>query len=113
MHRDLALWIGILAGPTVWLIQFEANFALVPWACLWQGKLVLYLVSLLALAASAASGMLAWREWNILGKEVDPQGGDTLSRSRLMAFSGVTLSIFSCVLVVAQAIPELVLGACQ
>jgi len=26
LHRDLALWIGILAGPTVWLISFEAAF---------------------------------------------------------------------------------------
>ncbi len=113
MNRDLALWTGILAGPIVWLISFEALFALNPWACIWQAKLTLYLVSLLALLFSGASGLLAWRQWNVLGREADPHGGDTLSRSRIMAFSGVIVSSFCCLLIVAQAIPELVLESCQ
>jgi hypothetical protein len=39
--------------------------------------------------------------------------GDTLARSRVMAFAGVILSTFCCLIIVAQAIPELVLEACQ
>ena len=113
MNRDQALWIGILAGPLVWLMSFLANFALVPWACIWQAKLALYFVSVLALAACAAAGLLAWREWTELGREADPKGPDALARSRIMAFSGVMLSSLCCLIVVAQAIPELILGACQ
>jgi hypothetical protein len=55
MTRDFALWIGILAGPIVWLVSFEASFALVPWACLFQAKLALYSVRILALALAAGS----------------------------------------------------------
>ena len=113
MSRDLALWTGILLGPIVWLMSFEANFALVPWACIWQAKLTLYLVSLLALILSGAAGLLAWRQWTELGREADPRGGDTLSRSRIMAFGGVILSTLSCLIIIAQAIPELILEACQ
>ncbi len=113
MNRDLALWTGILAGPLVWLISFEANFALVPWACIFEAKLALYLVSLVALAASGAAGFLAWHEWKVLGREMPGQGGDTLSRSRIMALGGVLLSAMCCLIIVAQAIPEFILGACQ
>lgn len=113
MSRDLALWTGILTGPIVWLISFEALFALNPWACIFQTKLTLYIVSIVAFALSGASGLLAWRQWNQLGREADPRGGDALSRSRIMAFGGVILSTLSCLIIVAQAIPELILEACQ
>jgi hypothetical protein len=113
MSRNFILWMGILAGPIVWLISFEALYALNPWECIFQTKLALYIISLIAFLASGAAGLLAWRQWNELGKEVDPRGGDVLSRSRSMAFSGILLSSFCCLVIVAQAIPELVLGACQ
>ena len=113
MNRDLALWIGILAGPVIWLASFEALFALNPWACTFQTKLALYIVSVVAFALSLASGLLAWRVWSRVGREADPKGGDTLSRSRIMGFSGVIVSAFTCLIILAQAIPELVLGACQ
>lgn len=113
MNRDLALWTGILAGPIVWLVSFEALFALNPWACIFQTKLALYIVSIVAFVLSLAAGLLAWRQWNQLGREADPRGGDTLSRSRIMAFGGVLVSSFCCLIIVAQAIPELVLESCQ
>lgn len=113
MNRNLILWTSILAGPIVWLISFQANFALVPWACIWQAKLALYFVSLLALLACAASGFVAWREWRELGRQVEFEGAGALPRSRMMAFSGVVLSCGFFIVVLAQAIPEVILRECQ
>ena len=113
MSRDLALWTGILAGPAVWLISFEANFALAPWACIFQAKLALYVVSLIALLLSAASGVLAWRQWKELGREWPGESGGALARSRVMAGSGVLMSAMFSIVIVAQAIPEFILEACQ
>lgn len=113
MSRDAALWTGILAGPIVWLISFETNFALVPWACIFQGKLALYLVSLVALVIAAGSGLLAWKQWSELGKEPEFEGAGALPRGRIMAFGGIMLSALSVLLIVGQAIGEIVLGACQ
>ncbi|MGA8026522.1 MAG: hypothetical protein WB992_05210 [Bryobacteraceae bacterium] len=113
MSRDAALWTGILAGPIVWLISFEANFALAPWACVFQWKLALYLVSIAALAVSAGSGILAWRQWTALGKEWPGDGGGALPRSRVMAIWGVLLSAMFFLVILAQAIPEVMLGACE
>lgn len=113
MSRDAALWTSILAGPVVWLLSFVANFALAPWACVFQAKVALYFVSLLALGLAAASGMLGWRQWSALGKELAGDGEGALPRSRVMAISGILLSAMFSLVIVAQAIPELVLGACE
>ncbi|MBV9156258.1 MAG: hypothetical protein JO097_08335 [Acidobacteriaceae bacterium] len=113
MSRNFALWTGILAGPIVWLLSFEAIFALAPWACVFQAKLALYLVSLVALALAAGSGLLAWREWSALGKELPGDGEGALPRSRVMAIGGVLLSAMFFLVILAQAIPELLLGACE
>jgi hypothetical protein len=113
MNRDFALWTGILAGPIIWLLSFEANFALVPWACEFQAKLALYVVRLIAIVLAASSFALAWRLWKELGKEWPGQAGGALARSRVMAGSGVLMSAMFFVVIVAQSVPELILGACE
>ena len=113
MSRDLALWTGILGGPFIWLASFEALFALNPWACTFQTKLVLYIVSTAAFLFSLSAALLALREWNALKREADPGNDEKLSCRRTMAFGGVALSGFACLVIIAQAIPEAVLGPCQ
>jgi hypothetical protein len=113
MKRDLALWTGILAAPAVWLFSFEANFALAPWACDFKNKLALFLVTILALILVAGSGLLAWREWNAVGKEWPGGAGGALARERIMAGAGLLMSAMFFSVIVAQAIPNLILGACD
>jgi small-conductance mechanosensitive channel len=113
MNRDLALWTGILAGPVVWLLSFEANFALAPWACEFNNKLALFLVAIFALVLVAGSGLLAWCEWNATGKVWPGGAGGPLARERVMAGCGILLSAMFFVVIVAQAVPNLLLGACD
>jgi hypothetical protein len=113
MKRDLALWIGILAGPIVWLLSLEANFALVPWACVFQAKLALHIVSIVALILAASAGVLAWRQWKNLGKEWPGSGGGALPRSRVMAVGGVLMSAMFFLVILAQAMPTVLLSACE
>ncbi len=113
MTRDIALWTCILAGPIVWLLSFEANFALTPWACHFDGKLALYVVSVVALVLAACSFLVAWRLWKELGKKWPGCAGGALARSRVMAGGGVLMSAMFFVVIFAQSIPEVILGACQ
>ncbi len=113
MSRDAALWTGVLAGPIVWLLSFEANFALAPWACTFDAKLALYIVSVIALVLAAASGLLSWRQWKELGQEWPGEGGGAVPRGRIMAIGGVLLSAMFFLVILAQSIPEIILGACQ
>ncbi|HEX3684184.1 MAG TPA: hypothetical protein VHU83_16745 [Bryobacteraceae bacterium] len=111
--RNLALWTGVLAGPFVWLLSFQANFTLAPWACEFNTKIALFLVTLVALVLVAGSGWLAWREWTELGKALPDNAAGALGRSRIMALGGVLLSAMFFVVILAQAMPELILGACE
>ena len=51
---------GIFAGPVAWLIDTQANYALVPWICATQIQLV-PLVAAVMLAVSLFGGFLSWR----------------------------------------------------
>ena len=62
---------------------------------------------------SAVGGLLAWREWKQLGSELPGEGGGAIPRSRIMALAGMLLSAMFCLVIIAQAIPELMLGACE
>jgi hypothetical protein len=113
MKRDLALWIGVLAGPIVWLSAFEARFALAPWTCISQNKFSLYVVAVITLILCAASAVLSWTQWKALGEAgPSPEGGAT-PRRIFMAIGGMVLSIGCLLITLAQAIPEVMLGACE
>ena len=113
MKRNAALWTGLLLGPIVWLIAFETGFALTDWACAMRARSAALIIWLVALAITSVSGLLAWSEWRRLGREVPGDGAGAVPRARLMALGGVLLSGLMCVVIVAQAIPAVLLEACQ
>ncbi len=113
MNRTLALWISVLAGPIVWLCTFQARFTWVPWACTFQAKLVLYLIALLGLLLNGGAALMAWRQWKEMGAVVPGEEGGALPRSRFMALTGIVFSAAFSLVIVAQTIPELILGSCE
>jgi hypothetical protein len=112
-RRDLLLWTADLGPPIIWLFSFQANFTLAPWACVFQVKAWLYFVSVLALVLELGLTTLAWSQWKALGAELPGQESGSLPRARLMALAGIVFGIGFATVVVAQAIPTVVLGACQ
>ncbi len=112
-NRNVALWTGVLTGPIVWMISFGANWVLVPWACTLGWMPALYIVTVVALIIVAASGLLAWREWREAGRELPGEGGSPIARARAMAISGIALSAMFFLVIIVQAIPDVVLSGCQ
>lgn len=111
--QDLALWTGVLAGPIAWALQFQINYSLVQTACDSGNKLALHLVTLAALLAVAGGAVAAWRIWKRLPEGSRDQGDAHQARARFMALSGLAMSAFFAVLIVATEIPNLVLRACD
>ena len=97
-----SLWAGVLAAPVAALVQLETNYALVIWACGAGREWALHLVSLLALALTAAGGLLSWRNWRRAGAKWEDEGAGVLPRSRFMAGVGMLISVFISLVVVAQ-----------
>ncbi len=111
--RDLILWCSVLAGPVFWLCSFQAKFSWNTWSCSTGTKVPLLLFSLLAVALTASAGILAWRQWKELGEQQPGEGGDVTARSRFMALGGLVFSAGFCMVILAQSIPDWILGACQ
>jgi hypothetical protein len=107
-NRDLILWIALLASPAAWFINLETNYALASWSCLSQWRVVIFLVSAATFAIAAGSGVVAWRRWRQL-----TGGGPADSRARGMAVGGAVLGSMFAVVIIAQAIPSLLLAGCQ
>lgn len=95
--RQAALGTGLLLAPLVWFASLEANFALAPLACAGRGNSVLLLISAAALALAIVSGLLAWSQRTF---------------HKRLAVSGAVISALFSIVIVAQAIPNLMLGGC-
>jgi hypothetical protein len=96
--RQAVLGTGLVLAPLVWFASMEGNFALAPLACAGHGKGLLLLISAMALALAIASGFMAWAQ-------------RTLHRS--LAMSGAVISALCSLIIIAQAIPNLILGGCE
>ena len=111
MKRDFALWAGILTGPVVWLLSLEAKFAIAPWVCAWHWKPAIYVVSLAAFAIVAFAGWVAWSQWRELSD--GPANHMQLGAPQAMAFGGMLLSAGFLIVLIAQALPELLMSGCE
>jgi hypothetical protein len=98
MKRDLVLWLTLLASPAAWFLNLNAKFALTQW------KPALFAISGATLAVAALSGSVAWREWRNTGPD---------ERARSMALGGVVLSGLFFLVILAQAIPDLMLTGAE
>jgi hypothetical protein len=106
-------WIGILGGPLVWLVFLQLNYMLAPSACLSQNKVMLGIVTVVALFGTVAPAFAAWRAWHHTGATGQTEEGGAIGRSRFMALSGIGLSALFALVVLASAIPIIFLGACD
>jgi len=109
----LALWTGILAGPTALAADQLTSYALVKWACTTQRQDVLHLIPLVALAITAGGAGVAWQALRHTQEQLPTDGGRPQQRARFMAILGLTVTAFFAMSIVALAIPPVVLDACR
>ena len=87
-----------MLAPVAWFASLEANFGLAPIACTGHSKSTLLFVSSAALGLALAGGLLAWTQRNF---------------QKQLALSGAVVSALFSLVIVAQAIPNLMLGGCE
>jgi hypothetical protein len=107
--RDRWLSFALILGPAAWLAHLTISYALVPETCAGGSNLKLHVATAICFAVAMAAAAIGW--W-IRGVVVD---GGVLrkERTRWMATSVVVLSISMAVIIVAQEIPNVIMGACD
>jgi hypothetical protein len=96
--RQTVLGTGLVLAPIVWFASLEANFALAPLACAGHGKSLLLLVSAVAFSLALIGGLLSWTQ---------------RAFHRRLAASGAVISALFSIVIIAQAIPNVMLGGCE
>lgn len=102
---------AMLGSPIIWFASHWAGFALAPVACTAQSNAGLWLVAIIALLLVGGSGATAWTQWSARSET-----GATSSAERMpvwLAMGGVVLAASFFILIVAQAIPTLILHGCE
>lgn len=109
----LSLTLGIVVGPIAVLVNEELIYVTNMWACGTGKQLAMHVVPILCLAVTLGAGLLAWRDWDRVGRGVEDEAATVDSRSRFLALGGMAISALSALLILAQWLAIFVFGACM
>lgn len=112
-QRLLPLWFGMLGPPIIWGARFGASYVLVPYACARDTVLLLQLVTLVALLATAGAGFVAWRQGRAARKRDDDEPAPADTRTRFMALAGVLSSGLFFLVIAAEGLALFFVDPCQ
>jgi len=107
---DAKLWIGVLLPPVAALGAQWLSYSLVHQSCLHQTKAMLVGSKILGAAACIVAFAIARGIHAAL-----PAGAETatVQRARFLAIGGQVFGAFFLVVVIAMAIPDVILRACD
>lgn len=113
-QKDLLIaWTGILLAPVTWIVSFEFNYALVPFACQSRSTWPLHATSLVALAIAGLGLIAASYTWSATGKVALTDEADSLHRNGFLGMFGLLFSGILIVLIAAQWIPVFFVDPCS
>jgi hypothetical protein len=110
--RSVALWAGVIGAPLLWGIQFEATYALSPWACNGSIHAIIHLVTIVAIVIALFFAYLSRRDWRAAGGSPEETDGGTIPRIRFLGALGMFLSLLSAMIILAQGIASLFFEGC-
>lgn len=106
-----SLWLALLLSPVAWAVQMSARYAMQPWLCTHANTLPADIVAVVALAVALAAAWLGYaRLQALLARSDTPSQPE--ARARFMAALAAWLGAMFALVIVAQAIPAHLLGAC-
>ena len=109
----LTLTLGIVVGPIAVLVNEELIYVTNMWACGTGKQLAMHVVPIVCLMVTLGAGVLAWRDWDRVGRGVEDEAATVDSRSRFLALGGMAISALSALLILAQWLAIFVFGACM
>lgn len=109
--RDRWLMFALILGPSAWLLHLNISYMLVPESCGDGTKLMLHVVAVVCFAGALGAAALAW---SIRAKCIgEPDTVLWRERTKWVATFVFVLSLSMALVIVAQEIPNLMLGSCQ
>ena len=108
-----ALWLLVVAAPSILAIEQQANYVLVRQACSMQRNVALYVVTIVAILLTIATAMVGVSIWRRAGTAWPTEAGDLANRIRFISVLGILSSAMSFLVIVAQGLATLHFDPCQ
>lgn len=103
---------GIFLGPAAWMIATQINYALVPWICAHQIKLV-PVVALAAALLSLTGGFLSWRAYRMSPVTPEPDSTGAGRPHRFTALVGIAIAALFTIVILLHGVAGLMLQGCE
>jgi hypothetical protein len=113
---QFTIWVGLLGAAGAWALHLVYSYSLVPAACEAGMGPLMYLGIPVFLGLAAGAGYLSWR---IFAISRNPESGATIDevqamqRLRFMALSGLAMTAFFFMVIIAQSVPIIVQDPCE
>ena len=103
---------GIFAGPTAWLLDTQANYALVPWVCAHQIQII-PIVALAMAALSLLGGYLSWRGY-VAAEPMSHADSTGAGRPhRFVALMGIGMALLFATVIIVHGIAGVIFHGCE
>jgi hypothetical protein len=98
----MSLALGIVVGPIVALVHQQTVYAVNMWACGRNLHATMHIVPVLALIVVLGAAYGGYLNWTAVGRGVEDEDGNVVTRTRFLALMGMAISVFSALVIVAQ-----------
>ena len=108
---DRRLILALFLATGGWALHLNLSYILMPQSCENGSKAILHLVTVVCLALTGCGGLMAWRT---PARHVpDTEGVAWRERARWMAMMIAVFAAGLMLVIVAQEMPNLILGSCD
>jgi hypothetical protein len=113
---QFSLWFAMLGGAGAWALHLVVNYALVPVACSLGMGILLYMTIPVFIGITLLAIFFGWRGWAAT-RDMDETNGNgqrlMVQRVRFMALSGLAMSGFFLMVIIAQSVPIIMQDPCE
>jgi Kef-type K+ transport system membrane component KefB len=113
MSSVRTIWLLVVLPAFFCAAAMQINYVLVRQACSAQGNLMLYVVTIVALALTLGVALLAYATWRHAGAEWPGEGADVATRTRFIAVVGMLGSVIFFLVTLAQGFAMVYYDPCQ
>jgi hypothetical protein len=105
-------WAGLAAGPGAWAVSTVVGYVEGSHAC-GSGSGGLLIITLACILVAVAGSLISWPAWAPLSQPAEAHGGSGGLPYRTVAAMGVLLGGFFAVVILAQMLGPMMIGACD
>lgn len=109
----IGLVYGFVGAPLAALYMQVVGYAGVQWACGHKNVITIQLVPVIFILLGLIAVWFSWRDWTAVGRGTRADGPTVTDRTRFVSLSGLIISSYALVIMIALWVPMIVFDPCQ